>query len=543
MQSSSSKTCPQCTRRFGHDVANCPHDGTPLDPIVAAELERGSVIDERYRIERPLGKGGMGVVYLAEDTWLDRPCALKVLNARALADAHAVARFRREAKSVSQISDPHVVTVSSFHETRAGLAYLAMEYVKGETLAQRLTDNVLIDPADAARFVFQTALALRAAHERGIVHRDLKPGNIMLTRAGSGRDCVKVVDFGLAKPTGGAGDSGITTVTSIMGTPDYMSPEQWFSPNVDHRSDIFSLGLIAAQVLTGALPPTRPLTATGRQILDLFPTGDLSEELKRVLERSLANDPRDRYQTAMDFARAFADAVARWQGSDFRLTDPDLELTGTRPGFRRRVAVPAWVRYGSGALVAVGLLGSVVWYSTRGLARETDPLAMAAHTDSTDSAAPVQPLAGSSDESADADSAHIVAPPPAPSPTPAARDSTTPVEPVHAGLAEPDLAMEIDLAAALRRLEALIDLANPDRDSVRVAEALAVTLLGRTLPDSIRFEAAYRLAEARLFLGARGAACDGLRAIAVDAQDSSRFVRAVDVLLRSSCPPEPAGIR
>jgi eukaryotic-like serine/threonine-protein kinase len=536
MYSSSSKACPECTRRFGADVASCPHDGTLLDAIVDAELEPGSLIDERYRIERPLGKGGMGMVYLAEDTWLDRPCALKVLNARALADAHAVARFHREAKSVSQISDPHVVTVSSFHETPAGLAYLAMEYVKGDTLARRLADEILIEPAAAVRIVSQTAQALRAAHERGIVHRDLKPGNIMLTRDGNGRESVKVVDFGLAKPTGGAGASGITTVTSIMGTPDYMSPEQWFSPHVDHRSDIFSLGLIAAQMLTGALPPGRPLAATGREILELVPTDDWPEDLRRVVERALAFAPRERYASAMDFARAFADAVGRWQGADLRLTDPDSELPRTRHvAPARPVAAPARLRYGAGALVAAGLLGSGLWYSTRDAVRATDAPGVIAPIDS---AAPTQ-AAEPPDETAN-DEALPVAPPPAA--TSAARDSAPAGEAAAGASAETDLGVEVELAAALRRLEALIDLADPDADSIRVAQALATTLLERTLPDSIRLEAAYRLAETRLFLGERVAACDGLRAIAGDRGDVSRFVRAADLLLRSSCGPDPARV-
>ena len=262
-----------------------------------------------YRIVRALGRGGMGEVYAAEDTRLARLVALKVLPPAFAADADRLARFRREAQAVAALNHPNVVTIYSVEEA-GGVQFLTMELVDGQTLA------ALIPPsgfalADLLRTAIPLVDAVWSAHAQGVVHRDLKPANVMV--AGDGR--VKVLDFGLAKRHEGPGGSAAATMTSdgltaahdVFGTPAYMSPEQGEGRAVDHRTDIFSLGIVLYQMATGRPPfagdtPMGVLSSilkdTAAPLADARP--DLPADLDRVVRRCLAKDPSRRYQTALD---------------------------------------------------------------------------------------------------------------------------------------------------------------------------------------------------------------------------------------------------
>lgn len=262
-----------------------------------------------FKVLDRLGKGGMGEVYLAEDTRLKRKVALKVLPEEVARDAVRLSRFQREAESIAALNHPNIVTIYSIEEAD-GIRFLTMELVEGETLTQLIHSNGM-DVETFLRFSAPIVEALSAAHEKGIVHRDLKPGNIMVSHEGR----IKVLDFGLAKLVRDDSDpdsSRMETRTRtedgiILGTLPYMSPEQIQGKRLDHRSDIFSVGIIFYEMTTGR----RPFHGdTSAELISSIlrdtpcPVGDLKtgtpEHLERIIRRCLMKDPSDRYQTARD---------------------------------------------------------------------------------------------------------------------------------------------------------------------------------------------------------------------------------------------------
>jgi serine/threonine-protein kinase len=306
------KVCPVCSREYPDEIRFCQDDGTTLRGAAPASNLVGQVIADRYHVIKKLGEGGMGQVYLAEHVKMGRRSAIKVMNPSMVHDPDAVARFNREAANASRITHPNVCAVYDFGETSEGLIYLAMEFVEGEPLTELLVREGALPVPRATAIFKQTADALQAAHDLGIVHRDLKPDNIMVARGRDGSDQVKVVDFGIAKAVGGdeAGQK-VTKTGLVVGTPEFMSPEQLSGDKVDGRSDLYSLGLVFFRMLTGKLPfqadtvqetmikrltddpaklgPTRPDLA--------FPSG-----LQDVLDAALVRTPAERYQTVAKFA-------------------------------------------------------------------------------------------------------------------------------------------------------------------------------------------------------------------------------------------------
>ncbi|HEU4631778.1 MAG TPA: serine/threonine-protein kinase, partial [Gemmatimonadaceae bacterium] len=247
------KVCPQCGATYPVDVMFCPTDGAALRPIAATTSLIGQIIADRFHVLAKLGEGGMGQVYLAEHVQLGRRCAVKLMRQALTDDAEAAARFRREAKNASEIAHPNVATVFDFGATSDGLTYLVMEYVDGEPLSSTLAREGPLEPARVATIARQVAEALAAAHALGIVHRDLKPDNIMLAVGRDGREMVKVVDFGIAKAMEGVTQQ-VTRTGYRIGTPAYMSPEQIRGDALDGRSDLYSLGCILFELLTGRPP-------------------------------------------------------------------------------------------------------------------------------------------------------------------------------------------------------------------------------------------------------------------------------------------------
>jgi len=311
------KTCPQCGQTYDFEQRFCPRDGSTLRAPAGSNLV-GSVLADRYHIVRRIGEGGMGQVYLAEHVKIRRRSAVKVLHQGMVNDPDAIARFNREASNASQIQHPNVAAIYDFGETDDGLIYLAMEFIDGEPLRKVIERQGALPAVQAADITRQVADALDAAHEMGIVHRDLKPDNIMIARGRGGEDVAKVVDFGIAKATTGD-DQKVTRTGLAIGTPEYMSPEQLSGDTLDNRTDIYSLGLVAFNMLTGQLPfpavssreaMIARLTERPRTLAEIKDDVAWPAELQTVMDRALASHPKDRYPRAGDFGRDLVRAVA-----------------------------------------------------------------------------------------------------------------------------------------------------------------------------------------------------------------------------------------
>ena len=320
---SAAKVCPQCGTEYPATERFCAQDGTALRSKESATDLVGTVIAERYLIVSQLGEGGMGRVYLAEHVKMGRKSALKVLHPSLMKDISAISRFNREAANASRISHPNVAAIYDFGETPEGMVYLAMEYIEGLSLTSLVSQlkGGTMPMARAAEIIRQTAEALGAAHDMGIVHRDLKPDNIMVAQGRDGADLVKVVDFGIAKAAGAGADSQKVTKTGhVIGTPDYMSPEQLAGDTLDGRSDIYALGLVAFNLLTGSLPfpaesqqESMIMRLTEKPVTLAAARPDISwpVDLQTVMDKALERDVDARYRTAPEFGREFARAVGR----------------------------------------------------------------------------------------------------------------------------------------------------------------------------------------------------------------------------------------
>ena len=221
---------------------------SPTAKPLTTVLESGQVLAQRYRVQRLLGKGGMGAVYLADDEVLGELVALKVISSAFATDETAmIARFRREAAAARKVSSPNVIRIHDLGEARPGLLYLSMEYFAGRTLADLIAQRGIVPLDDARDILKQIVNGLEAAHQAGVVHRDLKPSNVLVGERGA----VKIIDFGLATT---AMAEGLTATGAILGTPHYMAPEQIRGKAVDARSDIYALGALAYHLVCGRPP-------------------------------------------------------------------------------------------------------------------------------------------------------------------------------------------------------------------------------------------------------------------------------------------------
>lgn len=310
----SRKVCPQCETVYDGDLKFCPTDGQSLRPLDSRDNLIGRLLGDRYHVTALLGQGGMGRVYVAEHVRIGRKCAVKVLAPELVERQDAVRRFAREARNASRIAHPNVAAVYDFEQTADGLMYLAMEFVDGRPLAAMLASEGKPGLSRSIAIARQIADAIQAAHDLKIVHRDLKPDNVMITTDRDGRDMVKVVDFGIAKALHDDGDR-MTRTGFVVGTPRYMSPEQLSGGAVDGRSDVYSLGCVLFEMLTGQGPAdgAGPDAVIGKRLGEPPPRAstvnpDLPEALDDILLRALARDPADRYQTAVEFRDALVAA-------------------------------------------------------------------------------------------------------------------------------------------------------------------------------------------------------------------------------------------
>jgi serine/threonine protein kinase len=316
------KTCPTCGREYADTTTLCPADGAVLQRAGNVDRLIGQVLAGKYRIEDKIDEGGMGCVYRATHVLMEKVIAVKVLHPALAADDKIVARFTREAKAASRISHPHAINVTDFGESENGIVYLVMEYLRGRTLKDIVRSGGPMTLARTVEIVRQVAGALDAAHAEGVVHRDLKSDNIMLDEA-TGGDWAKVLDFGIAKIQQSERsvhetDPGLTAPNLIIGTPQYMSPEQCSqASDIDARSDIYSFGVIIYEMLAGHVPfkGDSPTAIMMKHIQDPPPSilderKDLPAEVGPVIARALAKRPEDRFQTASELSLALAEAAA-----------------------------------------------------------------------------------------------------------------------------------------------------------------------------------------------------------------------------------------
>ena len=323
--------CPACGARFAGFARYCPADGTLLDPdpplpAPGAPGETadghtrlaGQLLADRYHVGHKVGEGGMSVVYVARDQVTGEKVAIKVLSASLGRDATAMARLRREAELAGQLAHPNVAHIMRLGETADGLVFVVMPFLDGELLCDRIYHERQVALRTAVRFVSDIAAGLHHAHLLGIIHRDLKPENVMLCRDAGGADRAVVMDFGLAKQRRMGREARKLTATGIvLGTPEFMSPEQIRGKPLDPRTDIYSLGLVTCEMLTGQLPfvgETQQEIMIARLTGDPAALGQLRPDLRfpaaveAAIARSLDREPRARFATAPEFAAALRDA-------------------------------------------------------------------------------------------------------------------------------------------------------------------------------------------------------------------------------------------
>lgn len=305
--------CPQCGRCEDASVRTCPTDGMAMSTVMPIPR----VIDAKYRIDQVIGRGGMGAVYRAHDMRLDRDVAVKVVRAELLGDPGARSRFRREAQIVAKLQHPSVVAVFDYGTFADGGAYLVMEFIRGADLRSALKRKGKFAPDATVRLLTPVCSAIEAAHRQGILHRDLKPENILMPQADVD---VKVLDFGIAKlvsteTTEAPQMDTLTHHGQIIGTPAYMAPEQLRGGSVDARTDVFSLGVIAYEMLTGDLPFGKGsmVDIALRHSSGVAPMAEggvtIAAPLERAVRNALSHDPTGRPESAAAFASSLHTAL------------------------------------------------------------------------------------------------------------------------------------------------------------------------------------------------------------------------------------------
>ncbi len=316
------RPCPQCARLCDETHQFCPSCGFPVGKVAASSDDPliGRTLPGGYVILDLVGIGGMGRVYRAEQTNLGRTVAVKIIHPHLIGEESAGARFITEARAASRLNHPHSVGIIDFGKTADGQLYLVMEYLRGRDLGRVAYDEGSLPFRRIVNILRQTLAALAEAHNEAIIHRDLKPENIILEPVRSGGDFVKVVDFGLAKMRVESQGPNITSPGIVCGTPEYMSPEQARGDELDARSDLYAVGVILYQLLTGRLPfeaesPTqvvlKHLTDIPRDPRAVAPERQIPQLLVDVTLRALAKEPADRYQDADAFSTTLGEALAQ----------------------------------------------------------------------------------------------------------------------------------------------------------------------------------------------------------------------------------------
>jgi len=327
----------------------------------------GTVLSDRYRLEAKLGSGGMSTVYLARDEVLDRPVAVKLMHREMTEQPDQLERFNQEARAVAKLSNPNVVAVIDAGEDN-GRPYIVLEYVQGETLKQRISRVGALDATEAFAYGLEVAQGLGVAHEVGMVHRDVKPQNVLIDSTGR----AKLTDFGISRQLN---DEGVTATGRVIGTTDYVAPEQAMGKDVDPRSDIYSLGIVLYEMLTGDVPfeADNQIGVAMKHVNEPIPDiqvqrPDISAASARVVEKATAKDPDDRYDTIEEMSE---DLQAALEVEAIRAGGTTGEATSVLdavPPPRRQVVTrqgspwPAVIML----LVALVIAAGTAWYIASG---------------------------------------------------------------------------------------------------------------------------------------------------------------------------------
>ena len=302
------KVCPKCNLRYPDESVACFVDGTPLSGM--ADPRIGTTIAGRYLVEGVLGEGGMATVYRARHKLVDRPIAIKIMNPALARDRVVRERFRREAKAAQKLAHPNIIEIFDHGDTEDGTSYLVMELLRGESLADALAYGGL-PFARCISLTIQMARALSRAHDFEVVHRDLKPENIFISVAPDGAELLKLLDFGIARSMH---DSRLTGVGEVFGTPQYMAPERITSIDAGPPADLYALGVILYEMLTGQLPFDAPdiptffvkhLKEAPPKVRALMPS--VPESVEVLIERLMAKDPQHR---PVDAHAVYAELIA-----------------------------------------------------------------------------------------------------------------------------------------------------------------------------------------------------------------------------------------
>ncbi|MCW2970723.1 MAG: hypothetical protein JWO23_1850 [Solirubrobacterales bacterium] len=327
----------------------------------------GTLIGGRYRLDAQIGRGGMSTVYRAFDTVLERPVAIKLMHREIAADSDQLERFRREARSVAQLNHPHVVTVIDAGEEPAtedgnpgdGCPYIVLEFVEGETLKDVIRREGPLDIPQAIAYAIEIARALGAAHERQIVHRDVKPHNILISAEGG----AKITDFGIARTLT---EEGLTMAGRVLGTTDYVSPEQALGHPVTGQSDLYSLGVVLFEMLTGGVPfrGETPVAVAMKHVREDPPDvqvlrPELSAATASVLDRAMAKDVGQRYPDAASMESDLEDVLAIETSRSGQATGEVTTVLRTLPGGALR-RLPWRMRHRGRWVATLGLLAVIV---------------------------------------------------------------------------------------------------------------------------------------------------------------------------------------
>ncbi|HEX4477115.1 MAG TPA: protein kinase [Polyangiaceae bacterium] len=335
------RACPQCGTACEASHQYCPACGFPIGAVAVNSEDKlvGRTLPGGYLVLDLISVGGMGRVYRAEQRALGRTVAVKVIHPHLLSDENSIVRFMTEARAASQLNHPNSVSVIDFGRTDDGQPYLVMEFLRGKDLARVAYEQGPLPFKRIVDVLSQALMALSEAHDLGIVHRDLKPENIILEPLRRGGDFVKVVDFGLAKLKADQPNATNVTLPGIVcGTPDYMAPEQGRGDPIDGRSDLYAVGVILFQLMTGRLPfeadnPTQVvmmhLSVPIPDPRQVAPERNIPEPLVRVVMKAMSKDAKDRYSDALEFADALQQALDEARSQPPAMSQP---LFSQRPG-------------------------------------------------------------------------------------------------------------------------------------------------------------------------------------------------------------------
>jgi serine/threonine-protein kinase len=401
------KTCTQCNVNYPDALEFCPRDGNKLPPPPGGTRELydpliGSTIDGRYIIEALLGQGGMGFVYAARHAIIDKRVAIKVLRKEHAHDEAASQRFIVEAKAASKIGHQNIVDITDFGVLSDGHAYFVMEFLDGPTLATLQQQLGVFEPLRAIGITVQIARGLYAAHQKGIIHRDLKPENIFVLERDGEADIVKIVDFGIAKDK--AHSKRLTQVGMVLGTPEYMSPEQATGQPTDHRVDMYALGCILYEMLVGDVPfkgdnSTKTLTM---HVFDApeppskrRPDLQIPAALEAVVMKTMNKKPTDRFADLRELMNELDRVEAELRSGVVRVQPAprrDSEVARATdmvddlvPAMNR---TPLWIAIGS--VASVGAVIAFVAFS-HGAPKPKAPVAAVTPVSPAQAAPPVAP--------------------------------------------------------------------------------------------------------------------------------------------------------